>query len=570
MNNRNVVSFLRGLVGLISVCVIITTALGQTVDGFTPTVTTETWDGFILYTAVPLVDGEVLAGGSNATFPYGLSDFGTSLSITNLVHLESDGAVDASFQTSDQEDGFNGDGDGYLCVAVTTNGQIIVGGEFTTLDGHGCYGLGRLNVDGSFDSTFSRCPFLHPIDCVQVQPDGKVLVCGWETPLTRLKSDGSRDSSLLDSISGNTGTMALQPDGKILVGGQFTEIDDQARTNLVRLNADGSVDSSFMGHSWGAVEWAGGLTAVQALLVQPDGKILVGGNFNQVDGLVHTNIVRLNADGTVDPAFNAQLDAAGCWGVYGLAMQADGKIILGDDSATLNGMPCVAVGRLNPDGSIDQGFATNVFSRSDAEGIFSVALQPDGALLLTGFFSTVCGQPRSGIGRLINTDAAIEGFAYDGTNLFWQRGGTGPEVWRTTFENSVDGIAWTYLGDGTRVAGGWQLTNVFVASNSILRARGFVTGGYRNGSSYYVESRCRLPVPKIVCNGAGFGMTNLAFGFDISGGASTTVVVDRSTNLYNWAPVSTNTLDQKGSHFCDATTTNSGSGPQFYRLRLQP
>jgi hypothetical protein len=197
-------------------------------------------------------------------------------------------------------------------------------------------------------------------------------------------------------------------------------------------------------------------------------------------------------------------------------------------------------------------------------------LQPDGALLLTGFFSTVCGQPRSRIARLSNTDAAIEGFAYDGTNLFWQRGGTCPEVWRTTFENSVDGIAWTYLGGGTRVAGGWQLTNVFVASNSILRARGFVTGGYRNGSSYYVESRCRLPVPRIVCNGAGFGMTNLAFGFDISGGASTTVVVDRSTNLYNWTAVSTNTLGQTGSHFCDATATNSGSGPQFYRLRLQP
>jgi hypothetical protein len=90
-------------------------------------------------------------------------------------------------------------------------------------------------------------------------------------------------------------------------------------------------------------------------------------------------------------------------------------------------------------------------------------------------------------GRLNNTGPATQNIAYDGSTLLWRRGGSGPEVWRTTFEVTTNTLDWTSLGAGTRVPGGWQLTGVALPTSCTVRARGFANEGYQSASSWFVE-----------------------------------------------------------------------------------
>lgn len=125
-------------------------------------------------------------------------------------------------------------------------------------------------------------------------------------------------------------------------------------------------------------------------------------------------------------------------------------------------------------------------------------MQADGRNLVGGQITTLGGQPRNCLGRLNNTSPATENLAYDGSVTTWLRGGTSPEVWRTTFEASTNGGAdWFSLGDGTRISGGWELTGVSVATNSSIRTRGLTTGGKYNSSSWFVESSITLPPPTL-------------------------------------------------------------------------
>src|SRR5207245_11268570 len=132
-------------------------------------------------------------------------------------------------------------------------------------------------------------------------------------------------------------SLAVQADGKILVGGNFSTLGGQSRTNIGRLNADGKLDTSF---NPGA-NYFGNL--VNSLAVQADGKILMGGNFSRLGGQSRNYIGRLSADGTLDTSFNPGADAV----VYSLAVQADGKVLVGGNFTTLGGQSRSHLGRLN-------------------------------------------------------------------------------------------------------------------------------------------------------------------------------------------------------------------------------
>jgi len=356
----------------------------------------------------------------------------------------------------------------------------------------------------------------------------------------------------------------LQPDGKILVAGVFTSIGNQSLTNLARLNSDGSADASFQP----PVFTCGRIIEITMLgggvvLLQPDGAILVGGLYDKVNGLAHTNIVRLNADGSLDSTFNAQADLYDCWGVQTLMLQTDGQIIVGDDSHTLNGMPCPFLGRLNSDGSTDISFNTNLVVGSM---VYSAILQADGKILSGGGFGKLGGQARDCLGRLINTGPATQSLTYDGTNITWLRGGASPEVWRATFESSTDGVNWSYLGDGVRVSGGWQLTSVLMSTNTNIRARGFVVGGRLNGSCWFVESVYPLAAPQFVTGDGKLGCCSNQFGCSVGGTEGSTAVIDDTSDFLNWTPVVTNLLYSAPLYITDPSSTNFSR--KFYRVRL--
>lgn len=186
-----------------------------------------------------------------------------------------------------------------------------------------------------------------------LQPDGKILVGGdfnglnltYVPPILRFNPDGSLDPSFDASIltpaqfdiSGFSFMypLALQPNGQILIGGRFTRPDGSIQY-LVRLNANGTLDSAFQPR----FEKSETSPAIRQATILAGGKILIAGSFDSVNGVTRPNMVRLIADGSLDPSFTPSIAGP-------FALQANGKIIV----RTVD-----SIHRLNGDGISDNSF----------------------------------------------------------------------------------------------------------------------------------------------------------------------------------------------------------------------
>ena len=315
--------------------------------------------------------------------------------------------------------------------------------------------------------------------------------------------------------------------------------------------------------------------SVATLVQQSDGRILVGGWFTMLGGQSRTNIGRLNANGTVDTAFNP--GASG--GVVSVVLQTDGRMLAGGYFTSLGGVARTYVGRLNSDGTPDTAF--NPGESASQSTVFSLAVQADGKVWVGGHH----------VGRCATRDIATESLSFDGTAITWLRGGASPEVWRTGFETSTDGTNWVELGAGARITGGWQLAVPSgLATNSQIRARGWTTGGQYNGSSWFVETVAAVnsqAAPQVSVPAAG-GMGTNGFAFTITGLAGQVVVVEAATELVppslpgavppvgshplsasseNWTPIATNTLGFGPLYFSDPGAVSLPW--RFYRARLR-
>ena len=230
---------------------------------------------------------------------------------------------------------------------------------------------------------------------------------------------------------------------------------------------------------------------VYALAVQADGKIVVGGSFTTLGGQPRNYIGRLNPDGTLDTAFNPGANAF----VDALAVQADGKIVVGGYFTTLGGHLRFFIGRLNPDGSLD-----TTFDPGSNGTVIALAVQSDGKIGVGGWFSMLGGQLRNHIGRLSSDTAAWQNLSTDtsGTTITWMRSGASPEIWRVTFESSNDSVIYTPLGAGTRSVDGWQLTGLTLprGQNLFIRAQGYYATGQHDGSGSVVESVRNIYLPE--------------------------------------------------------------------------
>jgi uncharacterized delta-60 repeat protein len=405
-------------------------------------------------------DDKILVGGS-FRFVHGWD-------LPGLARLAPDGTVDASIDLGEYNTSISS-------VAVQRDGKIVVGGTFNSLGGQSRSNIARLNPDGTLDPGFSPGAD-RSVTCLALQPDGRILVGGSFTNLAgqrclrigRLNPDGTIDPSFQSSADDIPSCIVVQPDGKILVGGWFGTLGGQPLYCLGRLNPDGSLDGSFNPRPSGRV---------RSLALQSDGKILVGGQFTTLAGKDCARIGRLNPDGTLDPSFNPGASGA----IFSLAVQSDGKILVGGLFTILGGESRSNIARLFPDGTVDLSF--NPGANRTVNGI---ALQPDGSILVGGAFTVLAGQSRQRIGRLNNTEPATESLSFDGSSITWLRGGTSPEVWRTSFDFSTNGTDWVSLGQGTRIPGGWRLTGVGLPANGFIRARGYVCAG--DGADWFVES----------------------------------------------------------------------------------
>ena len=295
----------------------------------------------------------------------------------------SPGSVDPAFNTGTGPTSVVRD------VAVQPDGRILIGGLFWSYNGITRNGLARLNADGSLDNTFPSPEMRKDVFCIVLQPDGKILIGGVvsqhgtndnRTGIARLNADGSFDSTFTPGTG--VGAYAVEailllPDGKILIGGNFPTYNGTAVGKLARLNPDGTLDTSF---NAGAGPGGG---MVLKLLSQPDGKIIVGGWFTTFAGSPRNGVARINADGSYDTGFNpgASIDN---YNVTAIGLQPDGKVLVGG-SFYSNMIPPgnpTALTRLNADGTPDAtfpapGYGTNFFTRA-------ITIQPDGKILLGG------------------------------------------------------------------------------------------------------------------------------------------------------------------------------------------
>jgi uncharacterized delta-60 repeat protein len=282
--------------------------------------------------------------------------------------------------------------------AVQADGKLLVGGAFTNIGGQTRNRIARLDAStglaDSFDANANG-----EVDSLAVQPNGKIIVGGRFSFIggaTRNKlARTDANVGFADSFDPNVNSSALpifsivvQSDGKVLVGGGFTALapsDGAAvtRNHIARLETDGRLDRT--------LDLSLGGITVAVVALQPDGKILIGGNFTSVLGVARNCIARLNPDGTLDAAFDPNASSS----VFSIAVQADGKILVGGVFANIGGVTRNRIARLNPDGTLDPAFNPNA-----SGAVYSIAVQADGKILAVGDFASIGGEARNRIARL--------------------------------------------------------------------------------------------------------------------------------------------------------------------------
>ena len=260
-------------------------------------------------------------------------------------------------------------------------------------------------ADGSRDLTFTTntgTGFNAIVYALALQADGKILAGGDFTQfngvnasyIIRLNADGTRDTSFTASVNNYVNAIAVQSDGKIVIGGGFTSLNSAAVKYIARLNADGTPDTAFT-----AAVGSGFSGDVNALAVQSDGKIVAGGFFTQFQGAGPAYVTRLNADGSKDSTFATKLGAGFNLDVYTLALQSTGKIIVGGGFSQVSGTNAKGIARLAADGTVDTAFASAVGSGLDGY-VYSVGVQSDDKVVLGGAFTTLKGAAVGYVARL--------------------------------------------------------------------------------------------------------------------------------------------------------------------------
>ncbi len=330
-------------------------------------------------------DGKILIAGDFLTY----NDTDNSY----FVRTNSDGTLDTGFVTGT---GFN---DSVSCLALQSDGKILVGGAFTSFNGTSANSIVRLNSNGSLDTGFNiGTGFSSTVTDMAVQPDGKILVVGAFTYynssislyLARLDSTGTLDTAFCENqgTNGIINCLSLLDDGKFMIGGSFTEYRGAAVNRIARISSDGSLDSGFD-------TGTGADDTIQAIVSTGNGNIAVGGFFENFNGSSQNKLVCLKSDGSLVDGFDTGTgfpDYVMCLGV-----QPDGKLLVGGNFATYNGTACPGIVRLNSDYTLDTTF------NSQAEiyaYVYSMTVQDDGKILIGGNFFTYNFVSRNGIARI--------------------------------------------------------------------------------------------------------------------------------------------------------------------------
>ena len=321
------------------------------------------------------VEGSWYIGGSFSVFD--------GLNQGRLAKISSDGDHDTSYLSA----GIGFDSSVFKALPLE-NKKIMLFGNFTKFNGAFSSRIMRVLDSGMYDTTFNvgQAGANNLIKAAVLQSDGKIVFGGNFTKyneticnrIVRILPDGEIDNTfnIGSGFNGQVYTIAAQVDKKVIVGGSFTSYNGAPATRIIRLLQDGSRDAAF---NFGS----GADAIIEAILVQPNGKVLVAGRFNNFDGHFSPGLVRLNSNGSIDADFNVGIGFDKY--VYSMALQSDNKIILGGSFLTYNGISQKRIVRLNSDGSLDTTFESGIgFNKGDVRCLL---VQPDDRILVGGTFS---------------------------------------------------------------------------------------------------------------------------------------------------------------------------------------
>ncbi|HTO37198.1 MAG TPA: T9SS type A sorting domain-containing protein [Brumimicrobium sp.] len=420
--------------------------------------------------------------------------------------------------------------------AIQADGKIIIGGMFNSYDGVPRKSIARINPDGSLDNSFA--PGTLGIDqglirAICIQPDGKIIIGGSfnsyngtsSNGIARLNADGSLDNTFqvgtglgFNSNYDGLNSIALQTDGKIVVGGVFSEYNGVNRTGNARLNADGSLDLNFDDQLVGSYPY------VKSIVIQPDGKIIFAGRDFQVQYQQAKYIVRVNEDGTIDNTFTvydgnissfvkeirdisilsdgslvilyyfnytigstlyerAHLKKVSSTGttIYDhsflndiignkILIQVDGKIVMGGN----------VIRRFHPDLTIDTSFVN-----WSGGNVYTLSLQPDGKIILGGYFNTFHGGLNSNINIARTYNCSPSPITFTDTQV-----ACGYYVWKdnityTTNNNTATHTLSNAIGCDSLLT--LDLTIISSIDNTISNANGTLTANQHGASYQWVD-----------------------------------------------------------------------------------
>lgn len=395
-----------------------------------------------VWTVATQPDGKVIIGGIFQSI--------NGVARNRIARLNPDGSVDSSFNPGT---GANSD---VQVVRLDASGRILIGGSFSSINGTNRAGIARLNANGSLDTSFNPGTGANgTVWAIAVQADGRVLLGGEFTfvngnsrnGIARLTSTGAIDDTFAPGTAATNGaiyTLALQSNGRIVIGGSFNSYAGTARTNIARINSNGTLDGTF-NPGGGAGSWGGSIGAgnsVNALALQSDGKIIVGGDFITFDGVSRPFVARTETNGAVDLTFNTAPNLT----VRSVAVQSDNRIVIGGDFENISSIPRKFIARLLSNGNLDASFDSSGASDNTVE---TVALQADGRVVVGGWFVTMNGVSRSRVARLhVNANALsplLTG-ARSGNNFNLSFATLTNTAYVLEYNDSLAGQAWTPLG----------------------------------------------------------------------------------------------------------------------------
>jgi uncharacterized delta-60 repeat protein len=341
-------------------------------------------------------DGSIVAGG----------DFylvgGTAKN--GVARLNATGILDATLTTPATSGGV------VTGVLVRDDGKLIMGGSFNNIAGQLYKDVALLSSTGVLEAS----AYVGGVKALAWYPGGKFLAATSYSPgIRRLNADltienaatfnpGTGVSNIVqpDGELDRVNAVAVQTDGKILAGGSFSSFNNTPIQNIVRLNADGSLDAGFSPLAFTVYNFR---SEVFSIALQADGKILLAGRFSTVGGVSAPGVVRLNPNGTVDATFSSPLPDSGLT-AYKVYAQGDGKVLVGGDIQIVEGNNVYnSLVRLNPDGSRDTTFNSSITGAVKSI-LVAQALPKGGQLLVGGPIGAVDNTPRQGLARYLMPD----------------------------------------------------------------------------------------------------------------------------------------------------------------------